>query len=123
MKKLLSLISLIEISKALFEKNKELQTLYATEDGQFFEDENRAKLHAQNKKIKIHTLLRAVALSTVVAEKKMPANKQENTEENAEDKETPQENAEENAEDKEAPQENAEENADKAPAQKNKKRK
>ncbi|AFL98378.1 hypothetical protein [Ornithobacterium rhinotracheale] len=91
MKKILSLINLIGLAKALFEKNENLEKLYATEDGQFFEDENRALLHAENSKMKIHKILRAVALSAVTGKKTMPANKQEKVEETTGEKESAQE--------------------------------
>ncbi|MRJ11399.1 hypothetical protein EDL98_10000 [Ornithobacterium rhinotracheale] len=92
MKKILSLISLIGLAKSLFEKNENLEKLYATEDGQFFEDENRALLHAENSKVKMHTILRAVALSAVTGKKTMPANKKEKVEEVTGEKEPAQEN-------------------------------
>lgn len=89
--KILSLLALTEFAKKLFEKDKALKQLYATEDGQFFEDENRALLHAEKNKLKVHTILRAVALSAVTGKKTMPANKQEKVEETTEDKEPAQE--------------------------------
>lgn len=63
MKKIHSLATLLALSVSLFKKNEDLQVLYATEDGQFFEDKNRALLHADKNELKVQTIFRAIALS------------------------------------------------------------
>ncbi len=45
-----SLEQLIGLAGVIFDENSELQTLHATEDGQFFVDKNRANLHANSPK-------------------------------------------------------------------------
>lgn len=73
MKNPLTLAALISITAALFkdEKHKNENTAYATEDGQVFFDENRAKLHAKTfeKKMKVHTITRTEAEGKTAAQK------------------------------------------------------
>lgn len=59
-----SLTALIAISVALFKEDKKLKQVFASEDGNIFFDENRAKLHAGEKKIEYHTISRMDALSS-----------------------------------------------------------
>jgi hypothetical protein len=57
-----SLTTLIALSVALFTEDKSLKQVFAAEDGNIFLDENRAKLHADGKKIKYHQISRLDAL-------------------------------------------------------------
>ncbi len=65
-----SLAQLIGLATAIFDKNSELKKLYATEDGQFFVDENRANLHANSPKkeggkvMKVYPITRSDAVKT-----------------------------------------------------------
>ena len=54
--------TLIALSVALFIEDKNLKQVFAAEDGNIFNDENRAKLHADEKKIKYHSISRLDAL-------------------------------------------------------------
>ena len=60
MKNPFTLAALIALAATLFKENKDENTIFATEDGQLFFDENRAKLHAKSfeEKVKVHTITR-----------------------------------------------------------------
>jgi hypothetical protein len=57
-----SLTALIALSVALFKEDKKLKQVFASEDGNIFFDENRAKLHAGEKKIEYHKITRTDAV-------------------------------------------------------------
>lgn len=59
-----SLTALIALSVALFKEDKKLKQVFASEDGNIFFEENRAKLHSGEKKIEYHTISRMDALGS-----------------------------------------------------------
>lgn len=74
-----SLKELIVLAVAVFDKNTELQTLYATEDGQFFVDENRANLHADNPKKEGKKAMKVYLINRADVEKQEAENEKEET--------------------------------------------
>lgn len=59
----LSLAELLVLSLVVFndDKNEKVKKVYASEDGNVFIDENRAKLHVKGKELKYHTITRTEA--------------------------------------------------------------
>jgi len=56
MAKIYSKAELQEKSKAIFNENKSIKKLYATNDGQFFYKQNPALLHASSSKLNVYEI-------------------------------------------------------------------